>query len=108
MATTDRHRLLSFLGPNWFASVMGTGIVATAGATLPLHVPGLRAFALAVWVAATVWLVMLIVAVVAHWVQQPDRGPQSRLQPADGSFLRRGPDGACSPSAPVRFSSART
>jgi len=45
MATTDRQRLLSFLGPNWFASVMGTGIVATAGATLPLHVPGLRAFA---------------------------------------------------------------
>ncbi len=27
--------------PNWFASVMGTGIVATAAATLPLHVPGL-------------------------------------------------------------------
>src|ERR1700752_2451912 len=40
MATTERHRLLSYLGPNWFASVMGTGIVATAGATLPLHVPG--------------------------------------------------------------------
>jgi hypothetical protein len=35
MTTTDRQRLLSFLGPNWFASVMGTGIVATAGATLP-------------------------------------------------------------------------
>ena len=27
------------LGPNWFASVMGTGIVATAGATLPLTSP---------------------------------------------------------------------
>src|SRR5882757_10678624 len=71
MTTTDRHRLLSFLGPNWFASVMGTGIVATAGATLPLHVPGLRAFALAVWVAASVWLVILIVAVIAHWVRNP-------------------------------------
>jgi len=71
MATTERHRLLSYLGPNWFASVMGTGIVATAGATLPVHVPGLRTFALAVWVAATVWLVMLIVAVGAHWVQHP-------------------------------------
>ena len=63
--------LLSFLGPNWFASVMGTGIVATAGATLPLHVPGLRAFSHAVWVAATVWLVVLIVAVAAQWIRHP-------------------------------------
>jgi C4-dicarboxylate transporter/malic acid transport protein len=71
MTTTDRHQLLSYLGPNWFASVMGTGIVATAGATLPAHVPGLRAFAQVVWVAATVWLVILIVAVGAHWVRHP-------------------------------------
>ncbi|PRC49893.1 C4-dicarboxylate ABC transporter, partial [Mycobacterium sp. ITM-2017-0098] len=37
--------MLGYLGPNWFASVMGTGIVATAGASLPVHVPGLRGFA---------------------------------------------------------------
>ncbi len=30
------------VGPNWFASVMGTGIVAVAGATQPVHVLGLR------------------------------------------------------------------
>jgi hypothetical protein len=30
------------LGPNWFASVMGTGIVATAAADLPVPWPGLR------------------------------------------------------------------
>ncbi len=30
------------LGPNWFASVMGTGIVATAAAGLPVPWPGLR------------------------------------------------------------------
>src|SRR5690349_24431912 len=71
MTTTDRQQRLGFLGPNWFASVMGTGIVATAGATLPLHVPGLRVFAEAVWVASTVWLVILIVAVAAHWVVRP-------------------------------------
>ena len=40
------------LGPNWFASVMGTGIVANAAAILPLQVPGLRAFATAVWALA--------------------------------------------------------
>ncbi|BBX68994.1 C4-dicarboxylate ABC transporter [Mycolicibacterium psychrotolerans] len=63
--------ILSYLGPNWFASVMGTGIVATAGATLPLHVPGLRGFALAVWVASALWLIVLLIAMVGHWVRTP-------------------------------------
>ena len=47
------------VAPNWFAAVMGTGIVAIAAATLPLRVPGLRAFALAVWVLAAALLVVL-------------------------------------------------
>ncbi|MDT5398084.1 MAG: hypothetical protein QOK33_1315, partial [Mycobacterium sp.] len=34
--TTDAARLENF-GPNWFSSVMGTGILATAGATLPIQ-----------------------------------------------------------------------
>jgi tellurite resistance protein TehA-like permease len=42
--TTELARLQHF-GRCWFASVMGTGIVATAGATLPVHVPGLHVFA---------------------------------------------------------------
>ena len=91
MATTDRQRLLSFLGPNWFASVMGTGIVATAGATLPLHVPGLRAFAQAVWVATTVWLVILIVAVVAHWMRNPTVARSHAYNPQMGHFYGAAP-----------------
>jgi C4-dicarboxylate transporter/malic acid transport protein len=71
MVTTDRPPLLSNLGPNWFASVMGTGIVATAAATLPVHVPGLRVFAQVVWVGSTVWLAALIVVVGGHWVRHP-------------------------------------
>ncbi len=67
----DKPTIVSYLGPNWFASVMGTGIVATAGATLPVHVPGLRTFALVVWVAAAAWLVLLTAAMVAHWVRNP-------------------------------------
>lgn len=67
---TEAARLRN-LGPNWFASVMGTGIVATAGATLPLHVPGLHVFSLVVWVIAAVLLVVLIVAVSAQWVRHP-------------------------------------
>src|SRR3954466_7463603 len=68
--TTEQARLQNF-GPNWFASVMGTGIVATAGVTLPVHVPGLRGFSHVVWVAAAVLLVVLIVAVSVQWARHP-------------------------------------
>src|ERR1700694_1395754 len=38
------------LGPNWYTSIMGTGIVANAAALLPLRAAALHAFALGVWV----------------------------------------------------------
>ena len=66
-----RGEVLGNLGPNWFASVMGTGIVATAGAMLPVHIPGLRGFAEVVWVIAAVLLVVLVVAVGGHWLRHP-------------------------------------
>ncbi|MGO9511574.1 MAG: TDT family transporter [Mycobacterium sp.] len=66
-----RVEVLGNIGPNWFASVMGTGIVAIAGATLPLHMPGLRAFTEAVWVIATALLLVLIVVVGGHWLRHP-------------------------------------
>ena len=58
-------------GPNWFAAVMGTGIVATAAVTLPVQVVGQRGFALAVWVAAAALLVVLLAATAAHWLRHP-------------------------------------
>jgi C4-dicarboxylate transporter/malic acid transport protein len=66
-----RVEVLGNIGPNWFASVMGTGIVATAGATLPFHVFGLRGFAEVVWVIAAALLVVLIVVVGGHWLRNP-------------------------------------
>ncbi len=91
VATMDRHPVLSYLGPNWFASVMGTGIVATAGATLPVHVPGLRVFAEVVWVAATVWLVILILAVGAHWVRHPTMARSHARNPQMAHFYGAAP-----------------
>jgi C4-dicarboxylate transporter/malic acid transport protein len=60
------------LGPNWFASVMGTGIVATAGATLPFDVRGLHVFAVSIWLVSLIMLVVLVVAFALHWFRHPD------------------------------------
>ena len=62
---------LGRIGPNWFASVMGTGIVATAGATLPVHLPGLQTFTRVVWVFAALLLIILVVVVGGHWLRHP-------------------------------------
>ncbi|GAA4124106.1 hypothetical protein GCM10022215_31500 [Nocardioides fonticola] len=53
--------------PNWFASVMGTGIVANAAATLPLDAPLLAEAARIVWVVAALWLALLLVVVLREW-----------------------------------------
>jgi tellurite resistance protein TehA-like permease len=64
--------VFAHLGPNWFASVMGTGIVATAAATLPVQWPGLRGFATAVWVLSAMWLITVTGAEVVHWTRHCD------------------------------------
>lgn len=66
-----RVEVLGNIGPNWFASVMGTGIVAIGGATLPVQLWGLRAFAEVVWVIAALLLVVLILLVGGHWLRHP-------------------------------------
>lgn len=58
------------LGPNWFASVMGTGIIAIAGAILPVKFPGLFAIASVAWMLAVVLLVAMLVVIPAHWIRR--------------------------------------
>ncbi|GAC1522643.1 MAG: TDT family transporter [Chloroflexota bacterium] len=79
-------QVLGYLGPNWFASIMGTGIVANAAATLPIQITGLHTFALIVWLAATVLLIGLIVAVVAHWVHHPSVARSHAYNPQMAQF----------------------
>lgn len=62
---------LGGIGPNWFASVMGTGILANAGATLPAHIPGLQTFTRVVWVTAALLLLALGTVVGGHWLRHP-------------------------------------
>ncbi|MFQ4149578.1 TDT family transporter [Arthrobacter sp. LAPM80] len=61
-------QLFSNITPNWFASVMGTGIIATAAATLPAQGPLLHGVALVMWVLASVLLISLLAATTIHWI----------------------------------------
>ena len=74
------------LGPNWYASVMGTGIVAIAGAKLPVYVPRLHEFATAVWILAAAALVALTAAWAVHWVRYPDRARGHADNPVMAQF----------------------
>jgi C4-dicarboxylate transporter/malic acid transport protein len=74
------------LGPNWYASVMGTGIVANAAALLPRHIAGLHTLALVVWVLAVVQLVGLTAATVVHWVLHPANARAHACDPAMAPF----------------------
>jgi C4-dicarboxylate transporter/malic acid transport protein len=58
------------VGPNWFASVMGTGIIANAAASLPLFAEHLRSFALVVWCLASVMLIGLVLATSSFLFRQ--------------------------------------
>ncbi|MFG2522561.1 TDT family transporter [Streptomyces sp. NPDC048527] len=74
------------LGPNWYASVMGTAIIANAGAGLPVHVPGLRTLCTAMWALSLVALVALLTARVLHWTHHGDRAKEHLLDPAVAPF----------------------
>jgi C4-dicarboxylate transporter/malic acid transport protein len=60
-----------YIGPNWFASVMGTGIVAIALAGLPFHVPGATAAAVGVWGLSVVVLLAVTAATLTHLGAHP-------------------------------------
>jgi C4-dicarboxylate transporter/malic acid transport protein len=79
--------IVAQLGPNWFASIMGTGIVANAAATLPLQFPGLRAAATVVWLAASILLVGLSAAWAAHWVLHPRTARGHASNPVMAQFF---------------------
>ncbi|GGV47464.1 C4-dicarboxylate ABC transporter [Streptomyces longisporoflavus] len=80
-APATRH-----LGPNWYATVMGTAIIASAGATLPVHVPGLRTACTAVWALSLLMLAALVAARTLHWVHHRDQARAHLLDPAVAPF----------------------
>ncbi|GAA0456567.1 C4-dicarboxylate ABC transporter [Actinoplanes capillaceus] len=83
MSTTS---VLRNLTPNWFASVMGTGIVSSAAMSLPLRSAGLRMFATGVWALAALLLIVLTAATVAHWRRHPRVARGHHLDPVMAHF----------------------
>nr|WSZ18485.1 TDT family transporter [Streptomyces canus] len=81
MVTAVRH-----LGPNWYASVMGTAIVATAGIALPVHLPGLRTICAAVWLLSLALLLTLLCARALHWRHHGDQARAHLLDAAMAPF----------------------
>lgn len=80
---------LRHVGPNWYASVMGTAIVASAGAALPWG-PALgpvpRALSVGVWALSAVMLLILLVARAGHWIHHRDQARAQLLDPAVAPF----------------------
>ena len=77
---------LRHLGPNWFASVMGTGIVANAAVLLSEQVGFQRGVALGFWLLAAALLTVLVAATAAHWVRHPDNARGHASDPAMAPF----------------------
>jgi C4-dicarboxylate transporter/malic acid transport protein len=77
---------LAYVAPNWFAAVMGTGIVAVAAHSLPCHFFGQRAIAVALWLLATVLLGALTTATAVHWRHYPRTARTHLAHPVIGHF----------------------
>jgi C4-dicarboxylate transporter/malic acid transport protein len=73
-------------GPNWFASVMGTGIVANAAALLPFDWPLVKELAIGPWLLAVILLVAVLAATVVHWIRHPELARGHLGDPAMAPF----------------------
>ncbi|ELP70467.1 TDT family transporter [Streptomyces turgidiscabies] len=79
---------LRHLGPNWYAPVMGTAIVSTAGAGLPGAdgIPGPRTLCTVVWAFSLALLLTLLCARALHWTHHRDQARAHLLDPATAPF----------------------
>jgi tellurite resistance protein TehA-like permease len=65
---------------------MGTGVIATAGATLPAQFPALHAVATLFWVAASLLLLLLAGSTVVHWTLHRDAARGHHNHPVMAHF----------------------
>ena len=80
------HFRLNAVTPNWFASVMGTGIVANALVGFPGSTPAMHAAALGFWALAALMLLFLCVSTVIHWIRYPQEARGHHRHPVMSHF----------------------
>ncbi|MFC8426842.1 TDT family transporter [Streptomyces sp. NPDC057236] len=85
-ARPPRAAAVRHLGPNWYACVMGTAIVAGAGAALPAYAPVPRPALTTVWALSLALLAVLLAARALHWAHHRDRARAHLLDPAVAPF----------------------
>ncbi|AEY88327.1 integral membrane protein [Streptomyces hygroscopicus subsp. jinggangensis 5008] len=81
-----RTARLRHLGPNWYASVMGTAIVGSAGAALPGPAHGAHAVLAGFWALSLLLLTALLIARALHWSRHRDQARAHLLDPAMAPF----------------------
>ncbi|MEV4685081.1 TDT family transporter [Streptomyces kurssanovii] len=86
ITVAPRTPALRHLGPNWYAAVMGTAVVASAGAALPLDVPGRGPVLTGVWALSVVLLATVVAGRTGHWVRHRDQARAHLLDPAVAPF----------------------
>jgi hypothetical protein len=84
---TRWSRVFRNVGPNWFASVMGTEIVATASALLPLQSHALHLLALGVRIGAAALLCLVSAATALHWTFHSANAGRHLLDAAMAPFF---------------------
>lgn len=85
--TADYRLDLSRLGPNWYAAVMGTAIVANGAAALPVRLPGLIGFGELVWVLSVLALGAVVAGRAVHLTRHRETARAQLLdEPATAVF----------------------
>lgn len=79
-----RFAPLRHFAPHWYAPVMGTAIVANAGAAL--DITGLRAVFTAVWAVSAALLIVVVAARALHWRHHRDRAGVHLSDPSIAPF----------------------
>ncbi|WP_019630555.1 hypothetical protein [Actinomadura atramentaria] len=82
----DGARTTRYIGPNWYAVVMGTAIVATGAEAVPARVPGLRALGTAAWALSALLLAALLAARAGHFRRHRDVAAAHLADPATAVF----------------------
>jgi C4-dicarboxylate transporter/malic acid transport protein len=84
--SVPRAARVRHLGPNWYAAVMGTAVVGSAGVALPGHgtVPG--GVLAGAWALSLLALTVLLAARALHWARHRDQARAHLLDPAVAPF----------------------